>query len=133
MELIRLLEWCKSNTLTTNPTKRQLLVIPPRMHELVTDFDVLLNGIAVPLSKLCQISGVTLDSKLTFEGHIKILETNLSKAVGIICKLKFVLTKDSLIKLDYALFHQRLLNGLVIWGSTYPSYSMKISILQKKI
>ena len=65
------------------------------MIELVTDFDECLNGITVPLSNSVQYLGVTLDSMLTLEIHIKILETNLSKAVGIICKLKFVLSKDA--------------------------------------
>ena len=131
--LTRLSEWCKSNKLTINPSKSQLLVISPRMIELVTDFDVFLNGITVPLSNSVQYLGVTLDSKLTFEIHIKNLETNLSKAVGIICKLKFVLPKDALIKLYNALFHPHLLYGLVIWGSTYPSYLMIISTLRNKV
>ena len=61
--------------------------------------NVFLNGITVPLSNSLKYLGVTLDSKLTFESHIKILESNLSKAAGIICKLKFVLPKDALIKL----------------------------------
>ena len=131
--LTRLSEWCKSNKLTINPSKSQLLVISPRMIELVTDFDVFLNGITVPLSNSVQYLGVTLDSKLIFEIHIKNLETNLSKAVGIICKLKFVLPKDALIKLYYALFNPHLLYGLVIWGSTYPSYLMIISTLRNKV
>ena len=114
LELIRLSDWCKSNKLTNNPSKSQLLVISPRMNELVTDFDVLLNGTTVPLSNSVKYLGVTLNSKLAFESHIKILETNLSKAVGIICKLKFVLPKDALIKLYYALFHPHLLYGLVM-------------------
>ena len=133
LELIRLSEWCRSNKLTINPSKSQLLVISPRMNELETDFDVLLNGITVPLSNSVKYLGVTLDSKLTFESHIKILETNLSKAVGIICKLKFVLRKDAIIKLYYALLYPHLLYGLVIWGSTYPSYLMRISSLQNKV
>ena len=54
------------------------------MIELVTDFNVFLNRITVPLSNYVHYLGVTLDSKLTFEIHIKTLETNLSKAVGII-------------------------------------------------
>ena len=124
---------CKSNKLTINPSKSQLFVISPKMIELVTDFDVFLTGITVPLSNSVQYLGVTLDSKLTFEIHIKTLEANLSKAVGIICKLKFVLPKDALIKLYYALFHPHLLYGLVIRRSTYPSYLMKISTLQNKV
>ena len=130
--LTRLSEWCKSNKLTINPSKSQL-IISPRMIELVTDFDVFLNGITVLLSNSVQYLGVTLDFKLTFKIHIKTLETNLSKAVGIICKLKFVLPKDALIKLYYALFHLYLLYGLVIRGSTYPFYLIKISTLQNKV
>ena len=103
------------------------------MNVLVTDFDVLLNGTTVPLSNSVKYLGVTRDSKLTFDSLIKILETNLSKAVGMICKLKFLLPKDALIKLYYALFHQHLLYGLGIWGSTYPTYLMKISTLQNKV
>ena len=124
--LTKLSEWCKSNKLTIN------LSISPRMIELVTDFDVFLYSITVPLSNSVQYLEVTLDSKLTFEILIKILETNLSKAAGIICELKFVLPKNALIQLYYALFHSYLLCGLVIRGSTYPSYLMKISTLQKK-
>ena len=133
LELIRLSECCKSTKLTINPSKSQLLVISPRMNELVMDFDVLLNGTTVPLSNSVKYLGVTLGSKLTFESHIKIRETNLSKAVGIICKLKCVLPKDALIKLYYALFHPHLLYGLLIWGSTYPTYLMRISSLQNKV
>ena len=80
LELIKFSEWRKSNTLTINPSKSQLLVISPRMNELVTDFDILLNGITVPLFNSVKYLVATLDSKLTFESHIKILETNLSKA-----------------------------------------------------
>ena len=57
----------------------------------------------------------------------------MSGAVGIICKLKFVLPRDALIKLYFALFHPHLLYGLVIWGSTYPTYLMRISTLQNKV
>ena len=103
------------------------------MNELVTDFDVLLNGITVPLSNSVKYLGVKFNSKSTFESHIKILETNLSKAVGIICKLKFVLPKDALIKQYYALFHPHLLHGVVIWESTYPTYLMRKSTLQNKV
>ena len=132
MELTRLSEWCKSNKVTINLSKSQLLVISPRMNELVTDFDVLLNGTTVPFSNSVKYLVITPDSKLTFGSHIKMLKTILFKAVGIICKLKFVLPKDPLIKLYNALFHQHLLYGLVIWGSTYPSYLMKISTFLNK-
>ena len=103
------------------------------MNKLVMDFDVLLDGIAVPLSNSVKYLRATLDSNLTFESHFKIVQTNLSKVVGIICELKLVLPIDALIKLNYALSHPHLLYGLVTWGSTYPSYLMKLSTLQNKV
>ena len=99
LELIRLSDWGKSNKLKINSSKSQLLVISPKMNELETDFDVLLNGITVFLSNSVKYLRVTLDSKLTFESHIKILETNLSKVVSIIYKLEFILPEDAIIKL----------------------------------
>ena len=77
LELIRLSEWFKSNKLTINPSKSQLLVISLRMNELVIDFDVLLNGTTVLLSNSVKYLGVTLDYKLTFENHIKIFRNQL--------------------------------------------------------
>jgi len=50
----------------------------------------------------------------------------MSKEVGIICKLKTLLPKKILLKLPYALVHPLLLYGLLVWGSTYPSYIKKL-------
>ena len=57
LELIRLSKWGKSNKITINPSKSQLIVISPRMNELMTDFDVLLNGTTVSLSNSAKYLG----------------------------------------------------------------------------
>jgi len=75
---------------------------------------------------------VIIVSNLTFEHHIKALELKMSRAVGIICKLKTMLLKEILLKLYYALVHPHLLYRLLVWGSTYPSYLKKINTLQNK-
>ena len=36
------------------------------------------------------------------------------------------------LKLYYAFVHPHLLNGLIIWRSTYPTYQKNLSVLQNK-
>ena len=59
------------------------------------------------------------------------LTKQLSRAVGILCKLQSFLNK-TLLNLCYALFHAHIPHGLLAWSSTYKSYQSKISILQIK-
>ena len=54
------------------------------------------------------------------------------EAIGIISKLKHFFPSSVLLKLYYALFHSNILYGLLIWHSTYSTYTNKISRLQNK-
>ena len=76
--------------------------------------------------------GVTIDLRLHFQNHIHAIEQKLSKAVGIISKLKSVLPQEALLKLDFAFLHPHLSNGLVAWDFTYPSHLSRIMSLQNK-
>ena len=56
----------------------------------------------------------------------------MTRANGIISRLKSTLPKDTLLKLYYALFQSHLLYGMTVWGTTYPSYLKPLNILQNK-
>ena len=50
------------------------------------------------------------------------LEKKLSRAVGILAKVKPFLSRKALLRLYYTVFHSNLHNGLITCGSTYKSY-----------
>ena len=50
---------------------------------------------------------------LTFEQHIKMLTNNLSKAVGILNKVKIYLNKPALLSLYSTFFYSQLYYGLL--------------------
>ena len=52
--------------------------------------------------------------------------------MGILYKLKFVLPFKSLDTLYYSFIHSRLQYGLVVWGSTFPTYLNRLAALQNK-
>ena len=69
---------------------------------------------------------------LNFRKHIEVIENKLSRFFAILFKLKPVLPQNALLKLYYAMVHSYLIYGLVAWGSTFPSYTEKLNILQNK-
>ena len=131
-ESSRLYNWCRANKLTVNPSKCNVLLVPPQLRADTPDLTIQIADSIINTSNNVKYLGIHIDSKLTFQYHIKSIENKLSKAVGILSKLKSALTQNSLLKIYYALVHPHLLYGITIWGSTYSSYIDKIYRLQNK-
>ena len=86
----------------------------------------------IPL-KTVKYLGVQVDSQLTFNSYIRMIENKISRSIGIIIKLKSFLPSTALLKLYYALAHPHLLCGLLVWNTTYTSYLAKLYTLQTKV
>ena len=56
----------------------------------------------------------------------------LSRAVGIVHRLKFIFPDKILLILYFSLFHSYLLYGISIWASNYNSEWKQVQILQNK-
>ena len=72
------------------------------------------------------------DNRLSFEKHINNLVKKLSKAVGILYKVKNFLSSQALLQLYYAIFHSHSQYGLIVWSSTFKTYLKKLTTLQNK-
>ena len=126
-------KWMVANKLTLNLAKSKLILIPPKQ----------LQGKLLPINSLNFASdlqivnsskylGITFDENLSFKIHIDNLSKKLSRAVGILAKVKPFLNTPALRQLYFALFHSHLQYGLLTWSSTFKSYLKKISVLQNK-
>ena len=114
-----------ANKLTINPTKSNVLIIPPKLSKPTRNVELFVNNSLIPQNTTARYLGVTIDDKLKFDYHILNTEHKISKSVGIISKLRHFMLKKALLHVYYALVHPHLLYGLPIWGSTYPSYLKK--------
>ena len=132
MELKKLHNWCNANKLTINPSKSTAILISPKPNTLITNANITINNSSITISKTAKYLGVMIDSKLNFQNHIKIIESKLSRGIGILYRLKAVLPREALCKIYFALFHPHLLYRLVVWGSTFPTYMSKLESLQNK-
>ena len=133
-ELENVVVWTKKNNLTINSIKSQAMIVSPSLSTCKSNFAITikLNSSILQVSNNINYLGVIIDSKLLFKEHILKLKYKLSRAVGIMCKLKHIIPLRILIRLYYAFFHSHLLYGLLVWSATYTSYLQPINILQNK-
>ena len=82
-----------------NPNKCRCMIIPSNSKDTISHFTTKINNSIIHSSKTVKYLGVKIDSKLSFALHIKYLETKLSRASGIISRLKSTLPKDASLKL----------------------------------
>jgi len=122
-----------SNKLNLNPTKTDFLIISPKLRTKLLQLPLSLNKTLLSNYNRVKYLGVFLDSQLNFQAHIKIVEQNISKSIGIISKLKNCLPPSDLLKIYYALVHPHLLYDLTVWGSTRPTYLKKFAFFKIKL
>ena len=77
--------------------------------------------------------GVYIDSKLNWNPHIHYVANKISKSIGIICRARKVLNKDTLVTLYYTFIYPYLNYCCTVWGCSPPTHLSKLLILQKRI
>ena len=87
----------------------------------------------VPLSHSTKFLGVTLDENLTWTLHIQNISNKVSKAIGIIHRLKNIVPFKTLLILYNILILPFLSYCCIVWGYTYSVHINKLYILQKKV
>ena len=96
-----------------------MLFISPKTNDCIQEFAVSLNDTLISTEKSAKYLGVIIDTNLNFSDYIKAVELKISRAVGILYKLKFVLPSKSLVTLYYSFIHSHLLYGLVVWDQRF--------------
>ena len=85
-DLERIVQWCEAWGMKLNPKKTQAIIFS-RSRTLEPPFPSLVIGNEILVVKdSMEILGVILDSKLTFEKHIRSLCSSLSRKIGVLRK-----------------------------------------------
>ena len=130
-ELQNLHQWCCVNKLSINPSKTNIIIIPPKQtNATIPHLHLTSNGSAINIVDSAKYLGVVIDNELIFKQHIKIMEGKVARSVGILSKLKHFFPQNIMLQLYYALVHPFLSYGIIIWGATYPTYIKRLKSLQ---
>ena len=80
----------------------------------------------------CKYLGIYLDNKLTFNDHIKYVNSKISRHTGILYKIRDHLPIKSRLDYYYAYIYPYLSYNVIIWGGTYPIHLQPLIIQQKR-
>ena len=96
-------------------------------------FTLKLNRTTLFESTKIKYLGIILDNSLSWKHHIFELRKKLSRAVGILYKMRSLNTpKNVLLSLYYSLFHSHMSYGICLYGSADDQYLSKIVLIKKR-
>ena len=129
----KLTEWFKYNKLSLNAKKLSFMIFQPRQKRETLDFSITLNSTYINRVKEVPFLGVVLDEHVTWKPHISRIENKVSKAIGLLYKSRFFISRFSLRTPYYSLVYPYLYYCTIEWGSTYPSNLNRLVLLQKRV
>ena len=132
-ELKLVLQWLRLNKLYLNAGKTELIFFRSKQHSLnYNDISIKFSGTKLIPVEYVKYLGMYLDCYLSWDFHILQLTKKLSRANGILSKLRHNAPIDVCLKVYYAIFFSHLFYGCNIWGLTSEKNLNKLEILQKK-
>ena len=127
-----LYDWLCANRLSLNAGKTEFIVFRPPRYKLSERVTLKLHHSKLFESSKINYLGLILDNKLNWKAHTTELSKKLSRAVGLLYKIKNLCPASVLRSLYFSLFNSHLSYGLVVWGNANCNYLNKIKSLQKR-
>ena len=118
-ELPKFYRWTVANRLSLNLDKTFAMLFSNRRHNTNNDLSLLINEMPVEFRKSEEFLGLIGDENVKFDEHTSFVYNKVSKAVGIICKLREHVSIDVLLGLYYSIAYPYILYGSLVWGGTY--------------
>ena len=87
LELCKIDHWLRANKLSLNYNKTNFMLLTSRKHNPAS-FKVTINNHTISSEDNLKYLGVLLDNKLSCKPHVQKVKTQLSRACGILSKLK---------------------------------------------
>jgi len=131
-ELSKVSLWFKCNKLSLNIDKTCFMHFTNSQSRTNHNINLTIDNIPIIEKKSTKFLGVIIDSNLSWNDHIKKISISVSKAIGILWKLKPILTKRILLVL-YNSFVLPYINYCnIVWGNCNKSKIESLFLLQKK-
>jgi len=132
-ELKLVSKWLKLNKLSLNTNKTELIFFHSRQHLINYEgISIKFNGKKLHPVDYVKYLGMYIDKYLSWDFHILQLSKKLSRANGILSKLRHNAPIETCLQVYYAIFYPHLIYSCNIWGLTSEENIKKIEVLQKK-
>ena len=131
LDLKFLCKWLKANKISLNASKTELIIFRDPRKKRTHELKIKIDGKRLIPSKYVKYLGVLIDCNLNWNTHEIDLHTKLSRATGMLCKIRHFVNHETLRMIYYGIFSSILMYGSQIWGQ-HNRIVTKLQILQNK-
>jgi len=131
IELDNVVKWLHANKLSLNVKKTHYVIFKPGRTHVTPTVDICINQQIILREYCTTFLGVVLDAKLSWNHHIQKIKLKMSKNIGLLCKVRKILSKTTLITLYYSFIYPYINYCIEIWGNAAKRYTNTILKLQK--
>ena len=132
-ELRKLDTWLIVNRLSLNIAKTKFLVFHPDNKPMKQMITLKIHKKAISESEYIKYLDIMVDSTLSWNIHIDKISKTISRATGLLYKIRPFVNNKTLKMLYYSLVYPHLNYVTEVWGSADPIHLTRIFILQKRI
>ena len=132
-ELKKLRVWLIVNRLSLNIEKTNFVIFHPYNKPMKQKITLKIHKTALTEKSHVKYLGIEIDSTLTWKTHIENLSTKISKAIGLLYKIRYFVNIKIMRMLYYSLIYSHLTYAVEVWGSADSTYLNRILMQQKRI
>jgi len=130
-ELLSLDEWLRSNRLCLNADKSRAMIITKRV---IGDVPVVkIRDSELEIANEMKFLGIIIDSNLSFMPHCTNVIAKLSRVLGMMRKMSYILPRKSLRILYYSLFYSNMTYAIIVWGNASVMAVGRIESIQRRV
>ena len=122
----------KANKISPNASKTEMLIFCHPNKTLNYDLKINLDGKRLYPSRYVKYLGILIDSHLNWSYHVELLAPKLSRAIGMLSKIRHFVQSDTLRTIYFGIFSSILMYGSQIWGNHHNIHLNRITKLQDK-
>lgn len=123
----KLFDWMKNNRLLLNKYKSHYLLIGVKKDKF------LINNFGIEKTPSVKILGVLLNDRLSFSEHINDMSKKMSKKIGVIERVRYLIPQKALILVYEAIIQSIITYSCQVWGFTYPTHIRKLVVQQTRV
>ena len=128
--ITKLVNWVNINGLVLNLKKTNYMIFSRQRN--IGNLNLVINNVPIELKSEARFLGVIIDDKLNFRKHINALKAKMSRYIGVMYKLKFLIP----IKVRLLIYHSFIQSHLnfcsLVWGFAAKSFINELLTIQKK-
>ena len=129
-------DWLITNKLTINVKKTKYMIFHKKkggkFRKMVKKFKIYVNNFCIKQVEEFKYLGITIDNKLNWHNHIEYLCSHVSKAAGVLYRLKPKLPSSALKLIYHSLISSKLRYGIAAWGSARSTALHRLNLLNNK-